>query len=471
MIKLYKYIAVAAVSCIMIGCVKDDDFSVPEALGTEENKGLEALLTSDATEILIADLKLKYSNNHRKPVFIENDLYLKGYVTSSDKESNFFKEIFLQDAPNNPTAGIKLILNQVKTYNQYNVGREVFINLKGLYIGEERVGNGVLTIGGLVETDQYGTTVKRLTEKQRVRQLFRSENTLELIALPLEFSEVTDAHIGLYVQFDNLEFAEDLEGARYFDPVQDFDTSRQMQVCSENLGYSYFPMETKSFATFKDVLLPTGNGTITGVISKTFDGSALVLKVNDLEAVNLSQQRCTPRSIEDFEIIFQEDFASAVDLKELDLTGWTNFNQAGSVKWVERTVEQNGFVEFNPLGSGNASNVGWLITPSIRKDASAYLYLNFKAAQSGVRSATNIIEVMVSTDFNGADVLSATWHKLEAFLPSQNSMENEFLDSGFVDLSSYEGMLYIGFKVTGNGRKGSASGAYQLDNIRILRND
>src|SRR5690606_2321030 len=135
-----------------------------------------------------------------------------------------------------PTAGIKVILNQVDIYNQYNFGREVYINLKGLYIGEERVGNGLITIGGITATDQYGTTVKYLTENQRKQNVFRSQNTFELEPLQLYFSEVSISHLGLYVQFNDVEFADHLEGKRFFDPVQDYDTLRAMQRCSNDIG-------------------------------------------------------------------------------------------------------------------------------------------------------------------------------------------------------------------------------------------
>lgn len=460
-----------AMSVILCSCVQDDDFKVPNDLGIEENKGLEALLSSGAIEVSMVELKLLYANNYRKPVLIETDVYIKGYVSSSDKEGNFFKEVFLQNAPENPTAGIKLILNQVETYNQYNFGREIYIKLKGLYIGEERVGNGVVAIGGETATDQYGTTVQRLTENQRAEHLFRSQNTLELKPLQLNFSEVNTSHLGLYVQFNNVEFADNLEGKRYFDPVQDFDTLREMQACTNDIGYSNFSLETSSFASFKDALLPFGNGTITGVITKTFDGSAIVLALNDLSGVTMTESRCTPLNIEDFDIVFKEDFESADDDTDLDFEGWTNFAQAGKVKWKERSSDGNGYAEFNPLGSGNASNIGWLITPGINKDSQAYTYLNFKAAQNEVRSASNTLEVMISTDFDGTNVLSATWQLLDASLPSQSTPSNEFVDSGLIDLSSYEGILYIAFKVKGNGRTTSLSGAYLIDDIYIFEKD
>ncbi|HUH28549.1 DUF5689 domain-containing protein [Gelidibacter sp.] len=457
-----------ALSMMMTSCVQDDDFSVPNDLGVEENKGLEALLASDAVEVSFTELKLKYANNYKKPVLIDTHSYIKGYISSSDKEGNFFKEIYLQNAAENPTAGIKVILNQVETYNQYNFGREIYVNLKGLYIGEERVGNGLVTIGGEIATDQYGTTVKRLTENQRKQHLLRSQNTIEVVPLQLQFSEINATHLGLYVEFNDVEFNDDLEGERYFDPAQDFDTLREMQTCSSDIGYYYFPLETSSFTTFKDVLLPLGNGTIKGVITKTFDGKAIVLVLNDLNGVTMNEKRCTPVGFDNFNMVFKEDFESVVDDTDLDFEGWTNFAQAGKVKWKTYSSDGNGYAQFNPLGSGNTSNIGWLITPGYNKKLQSQAYLNFKAAQYQVRSSTNILEVMISTDYDGTNVQGATWHHLEASLPSQNTASHEFLDSGLIDLSSYDGILYIAFKVTGNGRTTSLSGAYLIDTILIL---
>lgn len=461
-------ILILIVMVAITSCVQDDDFTVPDNLGVEENKALESLMGSDATEISIAELKLKYVNNYRKPVWIDTDIYVKGYISSSDKEGNFFKEIFLQDAPINPVSSIKVILNQVETYNQYNFGREVYIQLKGLYIGEERVGNGLITIGGEIATDQYGTTVKRLTENQRTKQLLRSKNTLELSPLPLNFSDINENHLGLYVEFNDVEFSDDLEGLRFFDPAQDFDTLRTLQMCSNNIGYSYFNLETSSFASFKEQLLPSQNGSIKGVISKTFDGSELVLALNGLKDINMSKGRCIPTTIEDFNIVFEEHFESVIEDTELDLEGWANFAEKGHVKWKALSSEDNSYAEFNPMGSGNAANIGWLILPSYHKNLRSSAYLNFQAAQYDVRSATNVLDVMISTDYDGTNILAATWQHLEATVPTQSSPNHAFLDSGLIDLSPYEGILYIAFKVTGNGRTTSKSGAYLIDDILIL---
>lgn len=449
-------------------CVQDDDYSVPNDLGTEENADLNTLLAqieSGAVSLLtIAEVKAEYQEENG-PKFVENNIAVKGYVSSSDQTGNFFKEIFLQDSPDNPTTGIKVIMNQVDSYNQYNFGREVYVRLTGLYIGEERVGSQVITIGGGTETDQFGTTVTRLTETQREDKMYRSQNTFEIVPKVQLFSEISAEDIGVFVKFEGVEFADNLNGLRYFDSDQDFDTARTMQSCS-GFGYSNFKLETSSFATFKEVLLPVGNGDISGIITKTFDASAFVMALNSVDDVTMEGARCTPLSIDDFSVVFEEDFQAAVNNTNLDFAGWTNFNETGNYKWREKTFEGNGYTEFSSFGSGNPSNIGWLVTPGFDMDAQENEFLNFKSAQHHLESPENTLEILVSTDYDGTNVLAATWTPVSAPLASQSNDWYEFVDSGLIDLSSYSGTLYVAFKVTGNST--TLAGAYQIDDLVLL---
>lgn len=467
--KILSLILTLVVAVTMTSCVQDDDYSVPESLGAEENASLNKLLaqieSGEVTLLSIADVKGLYQNN--TPAYIETNIAVKGYVSSSDRTGNFFKEVFIQDSPENPTTGMKLIINQVDSYNQYNVGREVYIRLTGLYVGEERVGSGVITIGGETQTNQFGTTVKRLTENQRAAKLYRSQNTFDMIPKVQLFSEISAQDVGVLVKFEGVEFADNLNGLRYFDPIQDFDTQRTLQSCT-GFTYSTFKVETSSFASFKDVLLPTGNGSIVGVLVKTFDASAFVLALNSTDDVDMDGARCTPLSIDDFSIVFEEDFQSAVNNTNLDFPGWTNFNETGNFKWREKTFQGNGYAEFSTFGSGNPSNIGWLITPAFNMDAQDNEFLNFKTAQHHLDSPENTLEILVSTDYNGTNVLAATWEPVTASLASQSNDWYEFVDSGLIDLSSYSGTLYVAFKVTGSGTNLALDGAYQLDDLILL---
>src|SRR5690606_24264753 len=124
--------------------------------------------------------------------------------------------------------------------------------------------------------------------------------------------------------------------------------------------------------------------------------------------------------------------------------------------------------EFSTYNSGSPVNIGWLISPGIDMDAQENEFLNFKTAQHHLDSPDNTLEVMVSTDYDGTNVLAATWTPISAELASQSNDWYEFVDSGLIDLSSYTGTLYVAFKVTGSGTDTTLDGAYQVDDFTIL---
>jgi len=163
-----------------------------------------------------------------------------------------------------------------------------------------------------------------------------------------------------------------------------------------------------------------------------------------------------------------ESFDEAVDNTPLDITGWTNFAQTGTTKWTEQVFDGNGYAEFSTFNSGNAVNVGWLITPPLTIDGTSKTLI-FQAAQHHLDSPQNTLQVYVSSNYNGTDVAAATWTPLTATLPTQANDWYEFVSSGPIDLSAYSGNVYIGFKVTGSGTDQTLDGAYQIDNVKILK--
>jgi hypothetical protein len=94
--------------------------------------------------------------------------------------------------------------------------------------------------------------------------------------------------------------------------------------------------------------------------------------------------------------------------------------------------------------------------------------LNFSSAQHHLDSPLNTLEVYVSTDFDGTDVMAATWEPIAASLPSQDNDWYEMVNSGLIDISSYTGTLYVAFKFTGSGTDQTLDGAYQVDNVSIF---
>tara|TARA_R110002012_G_scaffold312248_1_gene522529 strand:+ start:80333 stop:81730 length:1398 start_codon:yes stop_codon:yes gene_type:complete len=458
--KFLTLVLTIVASLAIVSCVQDDDYTIPTSLGDEENARLNTLL-ANGTEVSIAEAKAMYTEgDFIEP--IDENIYIKGYVSSSDRSGNFFKEFYLQDSPSSPTTAIKVIINQVDTYNQFNFGREVYVSLKDLFIGEERVGNGVTAIGGGTETDQYGTTVTSLGQTRARTHVFRSSVTEEIVPLSVTVSQINSSLVGVFVQLNDVEFADNVLGKRYFDPMEDFDTKRAVQSCG-GVNYTSINLETSGFSTFKNELLPEGNGTLKAVVNKTFDGASVVLALNSIDDVNLEGERCSLAVA-----IFSEDFEMVTNNTNLDLPGWTNFAEAGNWVWREKTFDNNGYTEFSTFNSGSPVNIAWLVSPGIDMDAQDDEKLNFSAAQHHLESPANTLEVFISTDFDGTDVLGATWEAVSASLPTQDNSWYEMVDSGLIDISGYTGTLYVAFKVTGSGTDTSLDGAYQIDNFNIF---
>lgn len=450
-------------------CVEDGDFTVPQSLGAEENAAVETIeaeladSNSGLTEISIANLKDLVVNGQATE--ITSNIVVKGYVTSSDETGNFYKEFFIQDRPENPTSAVKIALELVDSYNKFNIGRQVYIRLNGLYVGEVRSGDGVVTIGGNKNED--GDEVENLSLSQLENQLFRASNTEAIVPLSVKFSEINESHVGIYVQVENAQFPTNLAGKTFVDANDRFDTQRTLQSC-DGFGFTTFILETSAFASFKFSTLPAGGGTIAGVISKTFNGSDLVLALNSNLDVKMNGSKCTPLDINDFSVVVQEDFDSSIDNSTFNFPGWTNFAEEGSELWSEQVFSGNGYAEFSTFRSGDDVNIGWLISPGIDMDSQTNEFLNFQIAQHHLDSAENTLELFVSTDYNGSNVTAATWQPVSANLPVPSDSWYAFKDSGLVDLSSYSGVLYVGFKVTGSGNDQTLDGAYMLDDFKVL---
>ena len=176
-----------------------------------------------------------------------------------------------------------------------------------------------------------------------------------------------------------------------------------------------------------------------------------------------------PKTID--KIYFSEDFPyTEINTGEnLDFEGWTNFAEAGSKVWTEGQYREDGYIQFNPYKSGDASNIGWAITPAIDLNGSASYFLSFSSASNFVNSKDNKLEVYVSSDYDGLDVSAATWTKLNAKVADKDSNPEAsytYVPSGEVNLSSYAGKtVHIAFRAIGNST--TLTGLFQVDKIIV----
>ena len=253
----------------------------------------------------------------------------------------------------------------------------------------------------------------------------------------------------------------------FFDPKEDFSTERVMQSC-DGFGVSEFILETSSFANFGASPLPVGGGTICGVVTKDYDRN-LRFRLNSLADVTMNEEKCQTLNLDDFEVAFLEDFQSSVDNTNLNISGWVNFNEKGSELWTEQVFKDNGYAEFSGFRTNDNVNIGWLITPEINMSLRKKRFLSFRVAQHHLEDAEkNTLEVFVSSDFDGTNVMRATWVRVEASLPDENSSWYQLQDAGLIDLSEHGETLYIGFKSVAFGNDSKLDGAYMIDDVKVL---
>lgn len=173
-------------------------------------------------------------------------------------------------------------------------------------------------------------------------------------------------------------------------------------------------------------------------------------------------------SVEPF--YFYQDFTSNTnDGDDINLEGWTNYAEAGDVKWQQGIFSGSKYAEFSGYQSGDTSNIGWLISPAINMDLKKNEKMAFDVAQAYVSTSANSIELLVSKNFDGVNVLDATWTSVPFNRPPLDFDTNfDFFSSGVIDLSGYTGNIHIAFKVKSSGTNTSLDGTYEIDNIRIF---
>ena len=161
-------------------------------------------------------------------------------------------------------------------------------------------------------------------------------------------------------------------------------------------------------------------------------------------------------------------FADSIPGDNID-DKWTVFTEAGSKSWFINDFGGNVYIEFSSFNSGNTSNIGWVITPALNVDETKLKRMTFQSAMHHATSLDNKFEVLVSSNFDGTNVLTADWEKKSFRVPpylGYGGVNYTFVNSGAIDLSDYSGEIYVAFRVKGN--TSAQAGGFQIDNIKLF---
>ena len=285
----FKYIiTLLSVLAVITSCVEDDDFKVPDVTIVEPT--IEGnIITVDAVAGFFAQAQ---ADGDATFSFEDTNNVMSAYVISSDEAGNFFEEIILQDKLENPTAGVKLLIDVNPLFTRYELGRKVFIKLDGLSVGLD---NGVLTLG-LVN----GTEIDQVPAPLEEAFINRSAEKGDLIPLLISLNSIDDSMTNLFVTLADAQFHRSevlITNPLTFasEPLDEFDGERTLESCEG--GSIVFSSST--FADFKGLELPTQRGTINGILTKNFFGDEFNFVINSPTDISFENaERCDPIEID-----------------------------------------------------------------------------------------------------------------------------------------------------------------------------
>ncbi len=241
-------LGLAAVSC-------NDNFDTPPMV---------APVAQDKPNTTIAEFKAKYWQDAPNYIdTVKEDLVIHGRVVSSDASGNIYKSLYIQDE----TGALTISINANSLYNTYRVGQEIVIPLKDMYVGkyngQQQLGYPAYYESGNV----WEATFMSL-------ELFKAHAQLNGMPDPSDIDTVAcsiadlkhDAESlrkwqGRLVRFDGVKF-QDADGDKTF--AEDGSTTNR-NIVDEN-GNSLV-LRNSNYATFRTSILPTGQGSVVGVLS------------------------------------------------------------------------------------------------------------------------------------------------------------------------------------------------------------
>ncbi|MAC64117.1 MAG: hypothetical protein CMC02_04895, partial [Flavobacteriaceae bacterium] len=154
--------------------MKTDDYNIPETTLLQK-------VHIEGTQISLRAVKNSYNEDTGVIYTFSGDQYFEAYVVSSDRAGNFYKELILQDQPENPEAGIQILIDENAIYQRYNFGRKVFVKLNGLSISKN---NGLIQLG-----KQNRGNLDPIVSSEIDEHLIRSEIVEEIIPLQINIGD------------------------------------------------------------------------------------------------------------------------------------------------------------------------------------------------------------------------------------------------------------------------------------------
>lgn len=369
--------------------------------------------------LTIKELKEKYAKiiNDNSLKEITEDYVIKGFVTGNDISGNIYKTLFIQDE----TGGLNIAIDADGLNASYCLGQEVFVNLKGLYIGgygnSAQLGytyNKVDTTNNSTKV-QIGRMSKFMWQDHAFKNGLAKPSTVPTPIIINNESEIQNGYDGMLVTVKGVSF----NMAGFLTMAEDKNIGAGTDSRQLNIEGGTLTLRTSRYASgIATLILPEGKGDITGILT-SYRGSwqLTVREASDFQGY-VFQNQLSPHYILE---TFSDELGVFKSISDL-------VNATGRLSW---TIDFSSAMIKGYVDGKNIDAITYLVSNSINLSAGTPTYITFDHAINFADSKTlrQNHQLLISKDFNG-NVNDAHWTSLDTYMPSGSSFD--FINSGKV---------------------------------------
>lgn len=258
---IHYYIIIAFVSAIFTGCM-DNRWEIPGTDGSEF--GNEAV--TETNLVSIAQLKQKYATVIYNGSYEQfNELtQIKGVVTGNDVQGNLYSQVAIEDG----TGSMIICIAQGGLYGQMQVGREILIELKGLYIGGYGQQPEICTPYTNANGRTYVSRMSRAIWQQHYKLLgMKSVSPVDFDKTKLSDANYMKENCGRLMTIRGVKF-QGANGKKVYAADKDKDAANSVNRSLQGISSNQLVVRTSTYADFAKTPLPQGEVDITGIFTR-----------------------------------------------------------------------------------------------------------------------------------------------------------------------------------------------------------
>ena len=264
------FLLFVSLSIIAASCVKQK-FDEPTPNGT---------LSSLKGNLTVADLKKIHTSAGGFDLISRDGGVLEATVIADDQSGNYYKTLVIQDA----TGGMEVKINYGGFYNDFPIGRVLFIKVNGLTLGDY---NGTLQLGGGTY-DKVGVQTLSGIEQVLV-PTYIEKGAKDKFVTPrlVKIADLAPDMVSTLLKIENVQFTTLNAGQPYADAVKKFSVNRNIEDC----GGATVIVRSSGYASFASDLTPGGKGSVTAIYNVFGKDKQLFLR-DPVTDVQMKDTRC-----------------------------------------------------------------------------------------------------------------------------------------------------------------------------------